>query len=140
MQQPCREGEGPGVRGHGRREISLFEQYWPYKVMDDGRYTISTRIYLTVAQRTKLDGLLRLTEQSLDVLLTDLLVIYLADQANPPAESEPDLTDARAVELAGRRRELRRLRATLNDPYNPPPPWLITMIADLEAEIARLSL
>ncbi|MEI6778983.1 MAG: hypothetical protein WCK70_18945 [Chloroflexales bacterium] len=108
--------------------------------MNDGRYTIPTRIYLTVEQRTKLDGLLRLDEQNLDVLLTDLLVAYLAGHSDPPAETEPDPTDARAAELAGRRRELRRLRAKLNDPYNPPPEWLITMVADLEAEIVRLSL
>ena len=83
---------------------------------------------------------MRLAEQNLDVLLTDLLVSYLAGQDNPPAEPEPDPTDARAAELAGRRRELRRLRIKLNDPYNPPPEWLITMVADLETEIARLSL
>jgi hypothetical protein len=107
--------------------------------MDEGRFTIPTRVYLTAAQRAKLDGLLRLAEQDLDVLLTDLLTAYLAGQADLPAEPEPDPTDARAAELAGRRRELRRLRAKLNDPYNPPPPWLTTMVADLEAEIARLA-
>jgi hypothetical protein len=106
--------------------------------MEDGRYTIPTRIYLTAAQRAKLDGLLRLAEQNLDALLTGLLESYLAGQADPPVEPEPDQADARAAELAGRRRELRRLRAKLNDPYNAPPPWLITMVADLEAEIARL--
>jgi hypothetical protein len=42
------------------------------------------------------------------------------------------------VELAARRRELRRLRAKLNDPYNPPPAWLQAMVAELEAEVARL--
>jgi hypothetical protein len=106
--------------------------------MDEGRFTISTRVYLTAEQRAKLDGLLRVAEQSLDVLLTGLVVSHLATQPDPPAEPEPDLSDARAADLAGRRRELRRLRTKLNDPYNPPPPWLLTMVADLEAEIARL--
>jgi hypothetical protein len=106
--------------------------------MDEGRFTITTRVYLTAEQRAKLDGLLRLAEQSVDVLLTGLLEGYLAGQPEPPAEPEPDPADARAAELAGRRRELRRLRVKLNDPYNEPPPWLITMVADLEAEIARL--
>jgi hypothetical protein len=107
--------------------------------MSDGHYTIPTRVYLTAAQRAKLDGLLRLSEQNLDVLLTGLLEAYLAGQSDPPAEPAPDPADARAAELAGRRRELRRLRAKLNDPYNAPPPWLITMVADLETEIARLT-
>ncbi len=106
--------------------------------MSDGRFTIPTRVYLTAAQRAKLDGLLRLAEQNLDVLLTSLLEEHLAAQPDPPADPAPDPGDARAAELAGRRRELRRLRAKLNDPYNPPPPWLLTMAADLEAEIARL--
>jgi hypothetical protein len=107
--------------------------------MDNGRYTIPTRVYLTADQRAKLDGLLRIAEQSLDVLLTDLLETYLATQPDPPVDPEPDPADARAVELADRRRELRRLRAKLNDPYNAPPSWLITMATDLEAEIARLA-
>jgi hypothetical protein len=107
--------------------------------MDEGRFTITTRVYLTAEQRTKLDGLLRMAEQDLDVLITGLLEAYLAEQPDPPPEPEPDLSDARAQELAGRRRELRRLRVKLNDPYNPPPNWLITMVADLEAEIARLT-
>ncbi|MEI7644630.1 MAG: hypothetical protein WCJ55_10160 [Chloroflexales bacterium] len=106
--------------------------------MDGGHFTIPTRVYLTVEQRTKLDGLLRLAEQSLDGLLTDLLAAYLIGQTDPLAELGPDPSDARAVELAGRRHELRRLRAKLNDPYNPPPSWLITLVADLESEIARL--
>jgi hypothetical protein len=106
--------------------------------MDEGRFTIPTRIYLTAEQRAKLDGLLRLAEQNLDVLLTNLLTEYLAGQAAPPVEPAPDPADTRAAEVASRRRELRRLRAKLNDPYNSPPPWLITMVADLEAEIARL--
>ncbi|MBX0329167.1 hypothetical protein K2Z83_15955 [Oscillochloris sp. ZM17-4] len=75
--------------------------------MDDGRFTIPTRVYLTAAQRAKLDGLLRLGEQNLDALLTGLLEEYLAAQPDPPAEPEPDMSDARAAELAGRRRELR---------------------------------
>ncbi|NNJ11216.1 hypothetical protein EKD04_012805 [Chloroflexales bacterium ZM16-3] len=107
--------------------------------MDEGYFTIPTRVYLTDVQRAKLDGLLRLAEQNLDALLTGLLEEYLAAQPDPPVEPEPDLSDARAAELAGRRRELRRLRVKLNDPYNPPPPWLVTMVADLEAEIARLA-
>jgi hypothetical protein len=114
-------------------------QHSTFSIMDDGRYTIPTRVYLTAAQRAKLDGLLRMAEQNLDALLTGLLEDYLAAQPDLPVAPEPEPTDARAVELAGRRRELRRLRAKLNDPYNPPPAWLVTMVADLEAEIARLA-
>jgi hypothetical protein len=106
--------------------------------MDDGHYTIPTRVYLTAQQRAKLLRLLHISEQSLDVLMTELLVAYLEAQADPPAEPEPDPADARAAELDRRRRELRRLRVKLNDPYNPPPPWLAAMVSELEAEVARL--
>jgi hypothetical protein len=106
--------------------------------MDEGRYTISTRIYLTAGQRAKLEGLLRLREQDLDALVSDLVAAHLASQPEPPADPQPEPADARAVELAARRRELRRLRAKLNDPYNPPPAWLQAMVAELEAEVARL--
>ncbi|WP_129633568.1 hypothetical protein [Candidatus Oscillochloris fontis] len=103
----------------------------------NGRFTLPTRVYLTAEQRTKLDALLHQAEQNLDVLVTKLLEGYLDAQPMPPPEPEP-ANDELSSELAGRQRELRRLRTKLNDPYNPAPDWLLTMVADLEAEIARL--
>ncbi len=104
--------------------------------MDEGRYTIPTRIYLTAAQRERLERLLRHQERELDELLSELAVAYLVGQPEPPPEPPP--ADTSAAELRQRRAELRRLRLKLNDPHNPPPSWLLQHVAELEAEIKRL--
>jgi hypothetical protein len=101
----------------------------------DGRFTIPARIYLTAEERAKLERLLDDEERSLDDLLTALAAAHLAGlPAPPPAPADP----GKAEELRRRRAELRRLRPKLNDPHNPPPPWLTAMAAELEAEIGRL--
>ena len=105
--------------------------------MQEGRFTIPTRIYLTAEQRAKLERLLRHEERELDALLTELAAAYLAAQPEPPAESLA-VGDTATEELRQRRAELRRLRPKLNDAHNPPPAWLIAMVAELEAEIQRL--
>lgn len=106
--------------------------------MDEGTFTIQTRIYLTAEQRTKLEALLRLQARDLDELVNEVLVAYL-DAHEPPARDHPD--DPQAAlrdELRRRRGELRRLRPALADRNNPAPSWLTAMAADLEREIARL--
>ena len=105
--------------------------------MDEGRFTIPARIYLTEAERAKLERLLEDEERSLDELLTALAAAFLAGLPEPPPELAPAHT-GNAEELRKRRGELRRLRPKLNDPHNPPPEWLTAMAAELEAEIARL--
>jgi hypothetical protein len=106
--------------------------------MDDGAFTIPTRIYLSAERRAKLEALLRLQARDLDDLLSELVVAYLDAQAAPappdPADPQVSLRD----ELRRRRGEVRRLGPVLNDRHNPPPPWLIALAADLEREIARL--
>lgn len=104
--------------------------------MDEGHFTIPTRIYLTAEQRDRLDRLLRHQELELDELLSALAVAYLAEQPEPPAADPP--ADDTAELLRARRAELRRLRPKLSDRHNPPPPWLTAMAAELETEIARL--
>jgi hypothetical protein len=104
--------------------------------MDEGRFTIPTRIYLTAEQRERLERLLRHEERELDELLSALAAAYLDAQPDPPAEAPP--AGHAAEELRQRRAELRRLRPKLNDPHNPPPPWLLQLAAELEAEIRRL--
>lgn len=105
--------------------------------MEEGRFTIPARIYLTEKERAKLEFLLESADRSLDDLLTELVAAHLAGQPEPPPPPD-DADAARAEELRRRRAELRRLRPKLNDPHNPPPPWLVALAAELEAEIGRL--
>ncbi len=104
--------------------------------MDDGRFTIPTRLYLTASQRAKLQHLLDELDRELDDWLTEIVEAQLAGRPDPPP-----ITGAAAQvadELRRRRAELRRLRPRLHDPHNPPPAWLVQMVADLEAEVRRL--
>ncbi len=105
--------------------------------MDEGRFAIPTRIYLTATQRARLLRLLEHADRDLDDLLSELVVAYLETQAEPPTPP-PEPSDALDAALRQRKAELRRLRPKLHDPHNPPPVWLRQMAADLEQEIARL--
>jgi hypothetical protein len=106
--------------------------------MSDGRFTVVTRVYLTPAQRVKLFHMLDEGNLDLDEWLSELVAAQLDALPDPP----PELTTARGEhvidELRRRRAELRRLRPRLNDPHNPPPAFLVQMVADLEAEVKRL--
>ncbi|MFV9503491.1 MAG: hypothetical protein AB4911_02885 [Oscillochloridaceae bacterium umkhey_bin13] len=106
--------------------------------MDEGRYTIPTRIYLNGQQRVKLLHLLEQHELELDHWLSQLVDRELANHPDPPDLPTDDQSTARAHEILRRRAELRRLRPRLVDPHNPAPAWLRQLAADLEAEIARL--
>lgn len=106
--------------------------------MDDGRFTIPTRLYLTDAQRAKLQHLLDGLGRELDDWLTELIAGQLDALPDPPPAATADAGGQAAEELRRRRAELRRLRPRLSDPHNPPPPWLVQMVADLEAEVRRL--
>jgi hypothetical protein len=106
--------------------------------MSEGRFTIPTRIYLTQAQRAKLQHLLDRADRELDDWLTELVAGQVDGLPEPPPEQASAVGDQIAEELRKRRAELRRLRPRLSDPHNPPPPWLVQMVADLEAEVRRL--
>ncbi len=106
--------------------------------MDEGRFTIPTRIYLTAAQRARLQHLLDGADRELDDWLTELVAGQLDGLPEPPPAQASAVGDRAAEELRQRRSELRRLRPRLSDPHNPPPPWLVQMVADLEAEVERL--
>lgn len=106
--------------------------------MPDGRYTIPTRIYLTPAQRTKLQHMLDGAQRELDDWLTELVAAQVDALPEPPPGPAGAVGDGAVEELRRRRSELRRLRPRLSDPHNPPPPWLVQLVADLEAEVRRL--
>jgi hypothetical protein len=106
--------------------------------MEEGRFTVPTRIYLTQSQRAKLQHLLDGADRELDDWLTELVAAQLDGLPEPPPEQVSAVGDQSAEELRRRRTELRRLRPRLHDPHNPPPAWLTQMVADLEAEVKRL--
>lgn len=105
--------------------------------MSEGRFTIPTRIYLAAAERDKLERLLRTQGRELDDLLSELASAYLAEQAEPPMPPD-ERASALSEELHRRRSELRLLRPRLHDQHNPPPVWLVQLVTELEAEVARL--
>lgn len=110
--------------------------------MTKGRFTISTRIYLTEEQRDKLITLVREHDVHVPDLLTELLVSFLDHlpeselAAFLQAETVPD--DDIHAELQQRRNEVRRLRARATTGGADMPAWLQTYIVDLENEIQRL--
>ncbi len=110
--------------------------------MTKGRFTISTRIYLTEEQRDKLITLVREHDVNVPDLLTELLVSFLDHL--PECEKATFLTvetvpdDDIHAELQHRRNEVRRLRARATTGDAEIPTWLQTYIADLENEIKRL--
>ncbi len=106
--------------------------------MNEGRYTIPTRIYLTQEQRLKLRHLLVEQERELDDLLTELVAMHLEEQNELPLEYATAVGDSTAERLLQRRLELNRLRPRMNDPFNPPAPWLVQLVGELEDEVARL--
>jgi hypothetical protein len=106
--------------------------------MSEGRFTITTRIYLTPGQRAKLFHMLDTSDRDLDDWLTELVTAQLDGLPEPPPEQVAAVGDHSGEELRRRRAELRRLRPRLRDPHNPPPAWLVQMVADLEAEVRRL--
>lgn len=108
--------------------------------MSEGRFTIATRVFLTAAQRDRLNALVH--EHNIDVpeLLTELLVSFLdhlpEEEKSLPAEPEP-VTEAEQA-IRARRAELRRLRARMAAGGSAAPQWMASYIADLERELARL--
>ena len=106
--------------------------------MAEGHFTIPTRLYLTHEQRAKLYYLLDQEGRELDDWLTEVATSYLETLPAPATVRATAIGSASTEEVRRRKSELRRLRPRLNDPHNPPPPWLVQMVADLEAEIRRL--
>lgn len=102
----------------------------------EGLFTIPTRLYLTPAQRERLERLVRVQELDLAELVSQVFGDYLdaLPDLPPPAEPAPD----RTAELAQRRAELARLHARRQAAGPAAPAWLHAYIAELEAEIRRL--
>jgi hypothetical protein len=103
---------------------------------EEGRYTISTRLFLTAAQRDRLQWLVLDEGMDLPELISELLGAYLDELPEPVTAPEPSI-DVTA-ELAQRRAELRRVRARQRDAGLDAPTWLAGYIAELEGDIARL--
>ena len=106
--------------------------------MSEGQFTIPARLYLSEAQRAKLQHLLAGLDRELDDWLTELVAARLDALPDPPPAATAGPGGQGAEEVPRPRAALRRLRPRLGDPHNPPPPWLVQLVADLEAEVRRL--
>jgi HPt (histidine-containing phosphotransfer) domain-containing protein len=110
--------------------------------MQEGHFTIPTRVFLTAEQREKLFVLAREHDIDLPELLTELLVSFLEhmpEQEEDNAENDaPSETTDTETELRQRRAELRRLRARAVAAGDAAPRWLKGYIADLEREVGRI--
>ncbi len=109
---------------------------------NDGRFVIPTRIYLTAAQRSQLERLLRQQEHDLPELLSELVVALLDQQPSP--EPEPDRPPAPAdpaalqQQIAQRRAEMRRLKVRAVQGGGAAPAWVQQYLAELAQEVQRL--
>jgi outer membrane protein TolC len=104
-----------------------------------GMFTIPTRLYLTPAQRARLEQLVREQEVDLADLVSQIVGAYLdalPDAPPPPPTPIPD----QAMELRQRRSELQRLRARYEAAGPDAPAWLGAYLAELEDEVRRLEL
>lgn len=103
----------------------------------EGAFTIPTRVYLSDAQRAKLQQLVLREGVDLPELLTELLARHLdalPDTPAPaPAPAPPDVAD-----IAAKRAELARLHARKQASGGTALAWLDAYIADLEAEIRTM--
>jgi hypothetical protein len=108
--------------------------------MEEGRFTIPTRIFLTASQRDRLTALLLEQQVDLSELLTELLGSFLDHlPESAPADEVAAADDSeRETELRQRRAEVRRLRARILTQGSAAPAWIIAYVCDLEREIARL--
>ena len=110
---------------------------------NEGRFAIPTRIYLTAAQRSQLELLLRQQEQDLPELLSEL-VVALLEQQPPIAEPEPDPLPAPAdpaalqQQIAQRRAEMRRLHARAVQGGETAPTWVQHYLAELAQDVQQL--
>jgi len=102
----------------------------------EGLFSIPTRLLLTPEQRAKLEALVYAREVDLADFLSEIVAEYLDAQTDvqPLAAPVPDT----AGELRRRRTELARLQTRRDAAGRSAPPWLLSYIAALEAEIQRL--
>src|SRR5215211_6816003 len=102
----------------------------------EGLFSIPTRLLLTPEQRAKLEAIVYAREVDLADLLSEIVGEYLDTQTDVQPRAAPVYDTA--AELRKRRAELARLRSRRDGEGRSAPPWLLSYIAELEAEIDRL--
>ncbi len=105
-------------------------------MIQQGTYTISTRLFLTAEQRAKLEQLVRAERVDVADMVSTMVGTYL--DTLPTPENTAATSADRRMDTRQRRAELARLRARRDAAGTSAPTWLNTYIADLEAEIQRL--
>lgn len=103
---------------------------------EEGRFTISTRVFLSAAQRDRLQQLVLEEGVELPDLISKLLGSYIDGLPAPVAVAEEPVDIS--TELNQRRAELRRVRSRQRSAGADAPKWLAGYIKELEDEIAHL--
>ncbi len=103
---------------------------------EEGRFTISTRVFLSAAQRDRLQQLVIEEGVDLPELLSQLLTSYV--DSLPAPSAVPEETSDISAELSQRRAELRRVRTRQRSAGDDAPKWLAGYISELEHEIMQL--
>ncbi|HJZ46097.1 MAG TPA: hypothetical protein VKE41_02985 [Roseiflexaceae bacterium] len=101
-----------------------------------GAATVPVRLFLTPSARQQIEQAIQ--EQGVDLadLVSQIVATYL--DTLPAAPPAPEPARDSSVDLRQRRAELGRLRARRDVAGSAAPAWLVSYIAELEAEIHKL--
>jgi len=103
-----------------------------------GAVTIPIRLFLTAEARAQIEAYIRTREIELADLVSQIVSGYLDTQPDTPPDSAPAPAQTSIEQLRQRRAELGRLRARRDAAGAHAPAWLVSYIAELEAELKRL--
>jgi hypothetical protein len=103
-----------------------------------GALTIPIRLFLTAEAREQIEAWMHAREIDLSALVSQIVGDYLDTQPDTSPAPDPAPASDNAEQLRQRRAELGRLRARRDAAGAQAPAWLMSYIAELEAELKRL--
>jgi len=103
-----------------------------------GTVTIPVRLFLSAQARQQIEAFTHAHEIDLATLVSQIVAGYLDTLPDIPPAQAPEPARASAEQLRQRRAELSRLRQRRDASGAQAPAWLISYIAELEAELKRL--
>ena len=103
-----------------------------------GAATIPIRLFLTAEARRQIEAFTHAREIDLADLVSQIVADYLDTLPDTPPALAPEPNRDSAEQLRQRRAELGRLHARRDAAGAQAPAWLVSYIAELEAELKRL--